>query len=973
MKLTIAQRLLFTLVGLTILPLALLDYAVQQAFESAITRTTVQKLSEIADKKSIQISDYVEERLLDVRNLGQSRELANDLLQLTRTYRQGGPNGAGYQQAVRELGHRYQDYIQRNGYYDLFLVDLSGEVVFTVKQETDFATNLRTGPYRESELGQVFHQTATLLGAEISHLQYYPPSSEVAAFIAAPILHDNQLLGVVALQINTDHFYSVIRDHTGLGVSGATLIGRKDGDDAVFLVQGKEDPHTPTSQRMALHRQGAKPLQKSVIGDQGAGVTVDYRGIPVVAAWRYIPDLRVGMVVKIDAEEAFAQLHTLRLSGWAFGAFLSLAVLVAAWRQGQHILKPIQELTRVTAVIAGGNLQERVQRTTHDEIGQLGRAFNTMADHLLCATNSLETRVRERTHDLQLQVAERIKAQERLRLAGIVFDNTSEGVVVTDAHSRILDVNPAFCRISGYSREEVLGNTPGMTKSGRHDATFYQEMWSTIQQTGQWNGEIWDRRKNGELYPKWLSINTVRDEQGQPSHYVGIFSDITHIKQTAEQLEQLAFYDTLTSLPNRALFHNRLSHELSVCRRYQLKLGLMFLDLDRFKHVNDTLGHHAGDLLLQEVARRLLQQVRDTDTVSRLGGDEFTLILTDIQQANDMAPLAQFIIHAISQPITLQGQEVYVGASIGLAVFPEDGDTPETLIKNADMAMYQAKGSGRNTFHFFSAQLHALAFDRITLEDDLHKALDREELLLYYQPKVRLEDGVLTGMEALLRWRKPDKGMISPGKFIPLAEETGIILPIGQWVTNTAFRQAAAWGAMVPGLNMAINLSARQFHQKNLIEMVRNSLLESRVDPTTVELEITESMVMGDVNKAIATMKALRDLGLNLAMDDFGTGYSSLSYLKQFPINTLKIDQSFVRDIPQDHQAIAIVQAIIAMATSLNLHVVAEGVETPQQAAFLRRHGCALVQGYLFSRPLPADEFERLARSGNPFSIHYLN
>jgi diguanylate cyclase (GGDEF)-like protein/PAS domain S-box-containing protein len=546
-------------------------------------------------------------------------------------------------------------------------------------------------------------------------------------------------------------------------------------------------------------------------------------------------------------------------------------------------------------------------------------------------------------------------------LAKNIIENANEGVVVTDVNGVITDVNEAYENITGYSRDEVVGESPSINKSGRHDRNFYQGMWNSIHDKGFWQGEIWDRRKNGEVYPKWLSINTVRDERGQPSHYVGIFSDITSKKATEEQLERLAYFDSLTNLPNRLLFRDRLSQEVAAARRHGNRVALFFIDLDRFKYVNDTLGHAAGDELLQIVAQRLRQCVRESDTVSRLGGDEFTVIIPDIEHADQVSGIAQKIIDDLGRSIPLRAQEVQIGASVGVAVFPDDGEDVEQLIRHADMALYKAKDEGRNNFQFFSAELQTHIADRIALEEDLRKGLERNEFLLHYQPKYNLATGAISGMETLVRWQHPVRGMVSPVEFIPLAEETGLIIPMSEFILREACRQTTDWiKASGMPLKVAVNLSARQFQQSDLVEVIKHTLDETGLSAELLELELTERMVMGDVDEAIRTMQALRELGLSLAIDDFGTGYSSLSYLKRFPINTLKIDQSFVRDLTIDSDDASIVQAIIAMGRQLDLHVVAEGVETEEQLEFLRQHGCGEIQGYLMSRPLPDGEFVKL-------------
>ncbi|MBF0340152.1 MAG: EAL domain-containing protein [Magnetococcales bacterium] len=557
-------------------------------------------------------------------------------------------------------------------------------------------------------------------------------------------------------------------------------------------------------------------------------------------------------------------------------------------------------------------------------------------------------------------ISERKQAEEVLLLSRKVFETAGEAILITNSSGLITDVNPAYERITGYNREEVLGKSPSITKSGRHDAEFYRELWNRLLTSGYWEGEIWDRRKNGEIFPKWVSISAIHNTAGVLTNYMAIFLDISDQKAVENKLERLAFYDPLTGLPNRMFFHERLSQDIVRAKRTDTQLALMFIDLDRFKWVNDTLGHAAGDDLLRVVSQRLKACVRESDTVARLGGDEFTIILANLTNPDHAALVAQKLITSVREPVHLLNQNVYVGASVGISLFPRDSSTMETLVKHADMAMYQAKEAGRNTFRFSSQDVHAKAFDRITMEDDLYKALDREELIPYYQPKWDLANGRLSGAEALVRWIKPGGGLINPGQFIPLAEETGLILPIGKRILLMASERTALWtlGRDAP-FKMAVNLSSREFQQADLVEQVRDTLEKSRLSPERLEIEITESMVMGNVEKAVGIMKRLRELGVSLAMDDFGTGYSSLGYLKRFPLNTLKIDQSFVRDLPDCLGDGAIVEAILSMARGLKLHVVAEGVETLEQKEYLYQRGCESIQGYLIGRPMSEVDFMR--------------
>ncbi|MEW8691140.1 MAG: EAL domain-containing protein [Candidatus Thiodiazotropha endolucinida] len=561
--------------------------------------------------------------------------------------------------------------------------------------------------------------------------------------------------------------------------------------------------------------------------------------------------------------------------------------------------------------------------------------------------------------DKQLRMAHLI-AEEKLRLADRAFQNTAEGITVTDASGNIVSTNPAFEAITGYTHEEVLGQNPRVLKSGHHTDSFYKEMWGTLLTTGHWRGEIWNRRKNGDAYPEWLTISAVKDGNGETTHYVGVFTDVSQIKEAQDQINFLAHHDALTRLPNRALFRERFDHALMHARRENTSIALLFLDLDRFKTVNDTLGHPVGDQVLLEVSKRMNQIIRASDTLARLGGDEFVLLLEEQTDAQHAAVVARKLIDLFSKPMILGEHELVVTASIGITLYPNDGDDSDKLIRHADRAMYEAKQQGRNTYRFFTHALTEGALERLMMENDLRRAVGRNELILHYQPIVNLETQQLQGIEALVRWQHPEQGLIAPCLFIELAEEIGIIGDIGQWVLRTACTQLAKWdraGFRVPCIS--VNLSVQQIDREGLITMVSEELGRSGLSPDRLELEVTESMLIRNPELSRTVLSELRTIGVNFAIDDFGTGYSSLAYLKLLPLDRLKIDQSFVQDIGRDANDEAIVRAIIAMSKSLGLDSVAEGVEEPHQARFLLQAGSTLAQGYLYSRPLPAEEIFR--------------
>ncbi len=563
-------------------------------------------------------------------------------------------------------------------------------------------------------------------------------------------------------------------------------------------------------------------------------------------------------------------------------------------------------------------------------------------------------------------ITSRKESEARHRLNSRILDSINEGIMVMGATKLIVSVNPAFSTITGYGKKEVIGRNPRLLHSDLVDESFYQAMWRSIHETGQWQGEMLDRRKDGASYIKWLSINTLKYENGEVSHYIAVFSDISERKTAEERLTYMAQHDVLTGLPNRMLLQDRLTQAVAHAEREQRKVAVMFLDLDLFKDINDTLGHAIGDKLLQEIADRIRSTARASDTVSRQGGDEFVIMLPDMETTDAVAAIAVKLLETIAAPLWIDGNEIAVTTSIGISVFPEDGRDGNSLIKQADAAMYQAKKIGRNAYEFFTPEMNQRALERMAVEKKLRHALERHEFYLHYQPQVDLRSGRIIGAEALLRWNNPEAGIILPGQFISLAEENGMIIPIGEWVLREACRQNRAWRDQgLPEIIMTVNLSAVQFRQKNLGDMVMSIVRDSDLTRSGLELEITESTVMHDADAVILLLGKLKDLGVRLAVDDFGTGYSSLSHLKRFPIDKLKIDQSFVRDVMVDPDNAAITSTIISMARSLKLKVIAEGVETADQLAFLKKRECDEMQGYYFSKPMPADQITHMMASGH--------
>ncbi|WP_292932658.1 EAL domain-containing protein [Noviherbaspirillum sp.] len=563
-------------------------------------------------------------------------------------------------------------------------------------------------------------------------------------------------------------------------------------------------------------------------------------------------------------------------------------------------------------------------------------------------------------------ISRRKQNETSMRLANQAFENSLEGIAITDAHGNILTVNNAFTAITGYDLDEVLGRNPRLLSSGRQTRDFYDEMWKSIDESGKWQGEIWNIRKNGDIYPQWLNISRVTDEHGNITNFVGVFSDISERKSAEERILHQVYYDQLTDLPNRVLFTDRLNQVMGIAKRHQEHhFAVMFLDLDRFKLINDSMGHDAGDQLLQQAAHRLRGSIRESDTVARMGGDEFTIVLSEIANPKHAANVAQKILDAFCPPFHLNGEEVYVSVSIGISVYPDDGNNVELLLKNADMAMYRAKSAGGSWYELYDEGLGTQASQRLMMETALHKALERDELELQYQPQFDCDSGKLIGFEALLRWRHPERGLLAAESFLNIAEETGLIVPIGAWVLRTACAQAQAWRREFPGHRlMAVNLSGRQFQSADLSNQIAAALHSSGLPHFCLELEITEGVLMQNLDASIDIMHHLAELGVQFSIDDFGTGHSSLAYLKKLPIHSLKIDRSFIRDLTTGSDDATIVSAIIAMANKLGLRVVAEGIESQAQLALLKAYRGIVGQGYLLGKPMSAESASKLIGEG---------
>jgi diguanylate cyclase (GGDEF)-like protein/PAS domain S-box-containing protein len=1206
----IAPRLLLSYLLVAVLPLAGLAAFYLASFETSLRETVLTNMATIADKKAEQINSYMAERLSDARLLSQRNIVRDGVITLQQAFRTGGLNSPSYRAAARQLYDNLSRSYGAEKFYDLLLMDPAGNVVFSIKHEPDLGTNLKHGPYRDTQLAKGYALTLQTLQTHLTHFAFYAPSgNRPAAFLTAPVLENGVLIGVLALQLDVSKLESVTVDRTGLGRTGETVLAQKDGNDAYYTGPLRHIRDAAYRYRVPLQK-AALPMQKALAGDHDRGVIRDYAGIESVAAWRYLPALGWGMVVKIDTAEALAPAAQLRRITYIALALFLLLSGTMAYFLGRGLSRPILNLTRVADRIAAGDFSQHAQGEDIDELGRLAHAFNHMTDALADAQHNLEAQVEARSHELRelsalqseildkasalvvvldragrirrfnracetltqysfaevegrfvwdfllapeeresvqqeaftalarnpqalqashtnhwvardgtrrliewsnsalldeagemefmvgigtdvtekmiadavlreseqrlneaqriaqlgsweldlvsgkliwsdeifrlfeidkaafgasyeaflnaihpedrarvdqaytdslatrspYEIAHRLRmpggrikwvnercethydeqgkairstgtvqditklklAEEALRLYANMFEHSGEAILITDSDKRILAVNPAFTRLTGYTIDEIQGENPNILASGQTTAETYSAMWTALNEAGYWQGEIMDRRKDGTLYPKWMSLSVVHDVEGNISHYIASFTDITERKLAEAKISQLAYHDALTGLLNRFSLKNQLDQALAMAHREHRALAVVFLDLDRFKTINDTLGHPVGDKLLVEVAHRLRDSVRDSDIVARLGGDEFVVVLTEVEDATAAARLADKVLQVLGQRYRLGDNELHSTASIGLAFYPNDGADGETLMKNADTAMYHAKSNGRNNIQFFTAEMNQAAVKRLMLDQDLRIAVEKKQFELHYQPQLDSRDGRIVGVEALVRWRHPHNGLVSPADFIPVAEETGLILPLGEWVLDEACRQLRAWrddGLM--GITMAVNLSAHQLHSPVLLAQVAETLKKHGLAGADLELEITESVAMHDPDASISKLKALRGLGVRLSIDDFGTGYSSLSYLKLLPIHTLKLDQSFVRDIESDSNDVAICTATIALAHNLGLAVIAEGVETEAQRLLLTSHQCDFMQGYLFSKPLPAEAAQAFIQGQN--------
>ncbi|MCY1347013.1 PAS domain S-box protein [compost metagenome] len=788
----------------------------------------------------------------------------------------------------------------------------------------------------------------------------------------ASVFHHSPDIQVIALRedgrlLKVNHTFE-----QQLGISAAEAIGKTSSELGIWAIPDIAPALLDSMQKQHLHnlempfRRRNGELFTGLISSQH--IQLDTTPALVVAV-RDIDQLKATQEQLRISEEKFARAFHASPDGMLITR-LRDGLLIDVNEGFSHITGyPMSEATDQSTLQLGiwANPDDRlrmVERLLHEgSVRDFVAPIRTRGEQLrLCEMSVQSILIGDEVCMLTIarDITERQVMQEKLQQAATVFENTAEGVLITDTQQRITAVNRAFTEITGYSEAEALGQTPRLLASGQHDSAFFVAMWHQLADQGHWQGEIWNRRKSGEPYPEWLTISTVRNDAGEITHFVGVFADISILKHAQARLDYQAHHDPLTGLPNRLLFESRLQLALVEAANDDLHGAVLFIDLDRFKHINDSLGHPVGDLLLKGIAHRLREQLRDIDTVARLGGDEFIILLPGLHQPDDAAPVANKLLNCFCAPFPADDHEFFISASIGISLFPQDGKDVATLVKNADAAMYRAKSKGRNRVELYTHDLTFQATERMALEHELRRALERDEFRLHYQPKLSLATRQLTGAEALIRWQHPVFGEIPPDRFIPLAEESGLILPIGDWALREACRQMSQWHSQhAPFGPLSVNLAGAQLRQPLLAQRIAGLLSDYALPAKLLQLEITEGFIMSQTEEALAILHELKALNLELAIDDFGTGYSSLSYLKRLPLDTLKIDKSFVQGLPEDPHDAAIARAIIALARSMQLTVIAEGVETQAQEDFLSREGCEQIQGFIVSTPLPAEVFAK--------------
>lgn len=979
-----------------------------------IERDTYANLETVARLKSAQVENWLGERHSNAVSLATSTGFATQVDQFVR------------QQHDVELSRAIQDNLNTlrtvYGFDSILLLDVDGRLLLKLGEHVD------TPPALQEQLHQAMISKSVQRGelyrnkfGEV-HLDWVVP------VIVSEPQSPRRVVAAVVLRATAQHFlYPLIQAWPTASPRAETLLVRRQGNSVIFLNELGRRSGTAMTHLLSLNDSDLPAAAAIHEAKPCAMKGMDYRGVSVLAAYQPVAGTDWYVVAKIERDTVLAPLRAL-IYWISWVAFFSIAALSVAlllfWREQKRVqslallaekgksdslLRHFFDLPFVGMAIISPETKRWLQFNDHlcnilgftrEELVEKAWPEMLHQDDLALDNVQFERVVQGEIEGYMMEkrfihqdgstvhtsldvkcvrkldgtvnfivatiedVTSRKYAEEQFKLAAKVFEESAEALMITDANCNIARVNHAFTVISGYSEADVIGKNPRILSSGQQGGEFYRAMWEHLAEFGYWKGEIWNRRKNGDVYPEQLSISAVTNEFGEISDYVAVFSDISQLKDTEAQLEFLAHHDPLTSLPNRRLLFARMEHGIDVARREGKKFALLMLDLDRFKHINDSFGHLAGDQLLQQVAERLTLRLRKIDTVARLGGDEFTVMLEDIAHPEDAARVADLIIADLSEPWQLPHYgEVRIGVSIGISLYPQHGSTPETLLQQADTALYLAKAQGRGCYAYFSNELTLAARERMALEARLRRAIEQNELRVYYQPQVDIASGRIIGAEALVRWLDPTEGLIAPLRFIPLAEETGLIIAIGEWVLRETCRQGREWmDAGLPPMMLAVNVSPYQFRHADISTLVTTVLAETMYPAEWLELELTESGLMEDQDQAVELLNSLRTLGVRLAIDDFGTGYSSLAYLKRFPLDALKIDKSFIDDIPRNQDDMEIAATIVAMGRTLGFKVLAEGVETVEQLDFLRAKGCDSYQGYLKSHPLPAGDFAALLR-----------
>ncbi len=935
---TLLGALIFAL-----LPMLLVGGLIFSDSKEQILRERVATLERVAEHQSLLIENYFRAPFRDFRAVSEGllgRSGFSLFPKITVD-----PGNLAYIQARGILDTHLQSLLKSRVYRKIFLVGEDGHILYASTSRHEGRLLQATLPLAYATAFQGALREGEFLGKSRRYEDFFLYREKEAhlGLIGSISLRGskNEVIGVIIFEMDLLPLFSLVKKSTTLGPTGDALLAIAGEGHALLL-----NPVGANLELALKVRDSSPPMQAAFRGERGIGVSTDYRGKVVVAAWRPLPNLGWGLVVKEDQGAVFASVKRLeqQLRLGVMGALL-LSLLFAVFA-ARSISRPVRELMRGSEAFGRGDLSYRVESRRRDELGRLAQAFNRMARRLRELTASRD--------ELNQEIDFRKKAEKGLRLGNAVVQSASEGIVITDTSGLITAVNPAFSRITGYSFQEVQGKNPSLLASGRHDKAFYQSMWHALMTTGRWNGDLWNRNKAGKIYAETLSITALKDAQGELTGYVGLFSDITRRKVDADRIRHQALYDSLTALPNRQLFQERFTQAIVGAQRSGDSVALLFIDLDNFKDINDSLGHAAGDCLLQLVAERLLSTVRETDTVCRLGGDEFTVIMSGLQNPSAVRRVAEQIRLELRKAFTLDGQESFISSSIGITLCPEDSQDEETLLRYADMAMYRAKEAGRNRYQFFAEEMQTRVSQRMSLERDLRRALGSDEFVTYFQPVMELASNRIAGIEALVRWQHPERGLVPPVEFISVCEETGLISALGQQVLHDACAKTAEWHKQGASLFVSVNVSPRQFEDSDFSAQVSSTLENFGLPSDKLLLEVTEEIMINRTNQTMSMLETLHGEGIHIAIDDFGSGYSSLAYLQELPVRFLKIDRSFIAGLGENSRNTVLVDAIIQMGHALGLKIIAEGAEHQAEIDFLKSHDCDYVQGYFYGKPLPS-------------------